>query len=71
MLVGSAPPSSPIGVDIEGLPAQVFPGFDDYVLAPSERTSECTNSDRRRLELLGSQGSCAEDDWTWSECGAQ
>lgn len=51
VLVGSAPPSSPIGVDIEGLPSEVFPGFDDYVLAPSERTSECTNSDRRRLEL--------------------
>ncbi|WP_193069694.1 4'-phosphopantetheinyl transferase family protein [Brevibacterium aurantiacum] len=51
VLVGSAPPSSPIGVDIEGLPSEVFPGFDDYVLAPGERTSNCTNSDRRRLEL--------------------
>lgn len=51
VLVGSAPPSSPIGVDIEGLPSEVFPGFDDYVLAPGERTSACTNPDRRRLEL--------------------
>lgn len=51
VMVGSAPPSSPIGVDIEGLPSAVFPGFDDYVLAPNEGTSDCTNPDRRRLEL--------------------
>lgn len=51
LLVASAPPSSPIGVDIEGVPRDVFPGFDDYVLAPGERTSRCADPVQRRLDL--------------------
>nr|WP_245162121.1 4'-phosphopantetheinyl transferase superfamily protein [Brevibacterium marinum] len=51
LLVASAPPSSPIGVDIEGVPSTVFSGFDDYVLAPGESAAGCADTDRKRLEL--------------------
>lgn len=49
--VASAPPSSPIGIDIEGLPSEVFPGFDDYVLAPGESVPPGRDEIRERLEL--------------------
>lgn len=51
LLLASAPPSSPIGVDIEGVPNTVFPGFDEYVLAPGESAAGCADTDRKRLEL--------------------
>lgn len=49
--VASAPPSCPIGIDIEGIPREVFPGFDDYVLAPTETLRLGGNAVRTRLEL--------------------
>lgn len=51
LLVASAPPSSPIGVDVERIPAEVFTGFDDYALAPTESVPHGGDAVRRRLEL--------------------
>lgn len=51
LLVASAPPSSPIGVDVERIPSEVFTGFDDYVLAPTESVPHGGDAVRRRLEL--------------------
>lgn len=51
LLVASAPTSSPIGVDIEGVPSEVFPEFDDYVLAAGESLPRCVDAVRGRLEL--------------------
>ena len=51
MALASAPSSSPVGVDIERLPGEVFPGFDDYVLAPTESVPKVRGAIRGRLEL--------------------
>ena len=38
VMAASAPEGASLGADIERVPAEVFAGFDDYVLAPEERT---------------------------------
>ena len=37
-MAASAPEGATLGADIERVPAEVFAGFDDFVLAPEERT---------------------------------
>ncbi|WP_193096101.1 4'-phosphopantetheinyl transferase family protein [Brevibacterium sp. FME17] len=49
--VASAPSSSPIGIDIEHIPNEVFSGFDEYVLTSGESLSPGANTTRRRIEL--------------------
>ncbi|WP_231442590.1 4'-phosphopantetheinyl transferase family protein [Brevibacterium zhoupengii] len=49
--VASGPSSSPVGIDIERIPDEVFPGFDDYVLAPTESVPHGGDAVRSRLEL--------------------
>ncbi|HSO17589.1 MAG TPA: 4'-phosphopantetheinyl transferase superfamily protein [Arthrobacter sp.] len=38
VLAASAPAGTSLGADIERVPAHVFEGFDDFVLAPEDRT---------------------------------
>lgn len=49
--VASAPASSPIGVDVERIPNEVFAGFDEYVLSPTEAAPSGGDAVRKRLEL--------------------
>ncbi|WP_181276375.1 4'-phosphopantetheinyl transferase family protein [Brevibacterium oceani] len=49
--IASAPGTSPIGVDIEQVPPDVFSGFDDYVLGPTETVPEGGDSVRRRIDV--------------------
>ena len=51
VVVASAPESSPVGVDIEQVPGDVFPGFDDYVLGPTETLPAGGDPVRQRLDL--------------------
>lgn len=39
VMAAAAPPGASLGVDIERVPAEVFAGFDDFALAPEERTA--------------------------------
>lgn len=50
VVVASAPGSSPVGVDIEQVPDDVFTGFDDYVLGPTETLPE-GDPVRQRIDL--------------------
>ena len=38
VMAAAAPAGTSLGADIERVPAQVFAGFDDFALAPEERT---------------------------------
>ncbi len=49
--IASASGTSPIGVDIEQVPTDVFAGFDDYVLGPTETLTEGDDPVRRRIDL--------------------
>ncbi|MGM0698088.1 MAG: 4'-phosphopantetheinyl transferase family protein [Actinomycetota bacterium] len=49
--IASAPGTSPIGVDIEQVPPDVFSGFDDYVLGPAETLTEGGDPVRQRVDL--------------------
>lgn len=51
VFIASAPPSTPIGVDVEFVPTEVFAGFDSYALAPTEPVPHGPDSVRRRLEV--------------------
>ncbi len=37
VMAAAGPAGSALGADIEKIPAEVFPGFDDYAVAPAER----------------------------------
>lgn len=51
--IASAPGASPIGVDIEQVPTDVFSGFDDYVLGPTQTLTESRDPVRQRIDLWG------------------
>lgn len=51
VMVAAAPASSPIGVDVERIPTDVFPGFDDYALADNESIPPDRDPTRHRLHL--------------------
>ncbi|MGC2942579.1 MULTISPECIES: 4'-phosphopantetheinyl transferase family protein [unclassified Brevibacterium] len=51
VVIASAPASSPIGVDIEQVPSDVFSGFDDYVINPSESLPDGEDPVRQRIDL--------------------
>lgn len=59
VMAASAPEGASLGADIERVPAEVFAGFDDYVLAPEERPGP-DGPDLADPELSGSDPADAE-----------
>ncbi|GAA1663604.1 hypothetical protein GCM10010977_02340 [Citricoccus zhacaiensis] len=59
VLAGVAREQDRIGVDLERVPDQILPGFDDYALHAAERERFSGRGDRAGLQIGGPQGTSA------------